>query len=132
MTWCMMYLRFNIIDTILYHTFVLMFSWLSKNTMKIKLKNKLFDRVCFRRISIFKFSIVKYIDHVATSSWCWVKIILFVIINSEIIVTSSDNLLLNFLLSIDRVHFIINSYVVVDILTNWSINKIWSKRWMFD
>jgi hypothetical protein len=51
----------------------------------------LLDRVCFRRTSIFKFSIVKYTDHVVTSSWCCVRMILSIVINNEIIVTFSNN-----------------------------------------
>jgi hypothetical protein len=75
-------------DKVLCQTFVLSLSRLERS-WEIKSSRRLFERLWLRLIFRFKFSIVRYTDHVARSSWCWESMILSFDINKKIIVVLS-------------------------------------------
>ncbi len=82
-------LRLNMNDKVLCQTFVLILSRFERS-WKMKFSRKLFKRFWLRLISRFKFSIVRYTDHVARSFWCWKSMILSFDINKKIIVVLSE------------------------------------------
>jgi len=105
-------------------------SSLSLSTMRRNLRRINLDRFWACLVRRFRFSIVRYINHADKSSWCSVKTVLLMKINSDITIALSESFFCGFSSSISNMYLVVDLKVVDIIMLNECVDQLILKWWM--